>query len=81
MTASDLQIHCLADEDDKRFLNLEEKDLQVHLDHITDPDLVESLKHGIGFYHEAMSKQARCLFFLSFFLNRLVRHNAWYTYS
>lgn len=57
MTATDLQIHCLADGDEKRFLNLDEAELQRHLDHVTDRSLAESLSHGIGLYHEALSKQ------------------------
>lgn len=57
MTALDLQLHCLADGDENRFLNVEEADLQKHLDHVTDRSLVESLKHGIGLYHEALNKQ------------------------
>jgi pre-mRNA-splicing helicase BRR2 len=38
-------------------LNIEEADLQPHLDHITEKGLVETLKRGIGYYHEAMDKQ------------------------
>ena len=57
LTASDLQLHCLADGDESRFLNLEASELQRHLDHVTDTTLVESLKHGIGIYHEALNKQ------------------------
>jgi len=38
-----------------------------HLDHISDQNLVETLKHGIGFYHEAFSNKiiaskVRCWF-------------------
>lgn len=57
MTASDLQIHCLADGDEKRFLNLEESELRRHLDHVTDRSLAESLAYGVGLYHEALNKQ------------------------
>jgi len=56
-TASDLLLHCLADGKEDRFLNIEEADLQPHLDHISDPNLVDTLKHGVGYYHEAMSRQ------------------------
>ena len=57
LTADDLIVHCGSDDDAKRFLNIEEEDLQPHLDHITDQGLVETLKYGIGYFHEALSKQ------------------------
>jgi pre-mRNA-splicing helicase BRR2 len=52
-----LLTHCLADDKPDRFLNIELDDLQPHLDHINDKGLVETLKHGIGYYHEALDKQ------------------------
>lgn len=57
LTVDDLLVHCAADSDPKRFLNIEEADLQPHLDHVNDKGLVECLKDGIGYYHEAMDKQ------------------------
>ncbi|KAF9226154.1 Sec63-domain-containing protein [Gyrodon lividus] len=57
LTVDDLLIHCNADDNPDRFLNIEEADLQPHLDHINDKGLVECLKHGIGYYHEALDKQ------------------------
>jgi hypothetical protein len=57
LTATDIELHCLADNDEKRFLNVEESELQRHLDHVTDQALVEHLKNGIGIYHEALNKQ------------------------
>ena len=57
LTADDIIAHCGSDEDSKRFLNIEEEDLQPHLDHITDKGLVETLKYGIGYFHEALDKQ------------------------
>jgi pre-mRNA-splicing helicase BRR2 len=57
LTANDILTYCLADENEKRFLNVDEEELQPHLDHVHDQDLVETLKYGIGFYHEALSKQ------------------------
>jgi pre-mRNA-splicing helicase BRR2 len=56
-SASDILLHCLADGNEGRFLNIEEADLQPHLDHISDATLVDTLKHGIGYYHEAMNRQ------------------------
>ncbi|EPQ53751.1 Sec63-domain-containing protein [Gloeophyllum trabeum ATCC 11539] len=57
LTADDILTHCGADQDENRFLHVEEADLQPHLDHVSDQGLVETLKHGIGYYHEALSKQ------------------------
>lgn len=57
LTVDDILTHCAADDNNDRFLNIEEADLQPHLDHITDRSLVETLKHGIGYYHEALTKQ------------------------
>ena len=57
LTADDIITHCGADADSSRFLNIELDDLQPHLDHVNDQGLVETLKHGIGYYHEALEKQ------------------------
>ena len=57
LTVDDLLTHCSADDKADRFLNIELEDLQPHLDHIRDPGLVETLKHGIGYYHEALHNQ------------------------
>ena len=57
LTVDDLLIHCAVDDNSNRFLNIEEADLEPHLDHINDRSLVEPLKHGIGYYHEALTKQ------------------------
>ncbi|OBZ77999.1 putative U5 small nuclear ribonucleoprotein helicase [Grifola frondosa] len=53
----DILAHCGADDDSNRFLNIEEADLQPHLDHVNDRGLVDTLKHGVGYYHEALDKQ------------------------
>lgn len=57
LTANDLLGYCLTDSDPTKFLNIDVMELQPHLEHIEDQDLVECLKHGIGYYHEALSKQ------------------------
>ncbi|KAF8270130.1 putative RNA helicase [Lactarius quietus] len=57
MTAEDLLVHCGADDDEDKFLNAELSDIQPHLDHISERGLADTLKHGIGLYHEALSKQ------------------------
>jgi pre-mRNA-splicing helicase BRR2 len=57
LTVDDILIHCFADDNSSLFLNIEVEDLQPHLDHITDKGLVETLRHGVGYYHEALDKQ------------------------
>ncbi|KAG6370880.1 putative RNA helicase [Boletus reticuloceps] len=61
LTVDDLLLHCTADNNADRFLNVDEADLQPHLDRISDKSLVECLKHGIGYYHEALSKQDKVI--------------------
>lgn len=61
LTVDDLLLHCTADNDPDRFLNIDEADLQPHLDHVSDKGLVECLKHGIGYYHEALNKQDKVI--------------------
>lgn len=56
LTANDILTYCLANEEDKRFLNIEEADLEPHLERLQDPGLRETLAYGIGYYHEALSK-------------------------
>ncbi|KAK0494609.1 putative RNA helicase [Armillaria luteobubalina] len=57
LTVDDLLIHCAADDKPDRFLNVEVADIQVHLDHLRDEGLKETLKKGVGYFHEAMDKQ------------------------
>lgn len=61
LTVDDLLLHCTADNDLDRFLNVDEAELQPHLDHVGDKALVECLKHGIGYYHEAPVKQDKVI--------------------
>ena len=56
LTANDILSYCLADEDETKFLNVEPEELVPHLEKLQDQDLAETLKYGIGFYHEALSK-------------------------
>ncbi|KAM6489678.1 Sec63 Brl domain containing protein [Amanita muscaria] len=49
------------DEQPDRFLNVDLKSLQLHLDHLSDKGLAETLKHGIAYYHEALSKQDKLI--------------------
>ncbi len=57
LTVDNILTHCFADDNSSLFLNIEPEDLQPHLDHITDKGLVETLTHGVGYYHEALDKQ------------------------
>ncbi|KAM0788324.1 hypothetical protein ACM66B_001467 [Microbotryomycetes sp. NB124-2] len=56
-TADDILVYCLADQEESRFLNIEASELAPHLEHIQDVGLKATLEHGVGFYHEALSKQ------------------------
>ncbi|KAJ7125480.1 putative RNA helicase [Mycena crocata] len=58
LTVDNLLTHCAADDKPDRFLNVEDSEVLLpHFDNISDKDLVECLKHGIGYYHEALNKQ------------------------
>ncbi|BGP06391.1 Pre-mRNA-splicing helicase BRR2 [Rhodotorula toruloides] len=56
-TADDILTYCLADQEESRFLNVEPSELAPHLEHVQDAGLRATLEHGVGFYHEALSKQ------------------------
>lgn len=54
-SASDLLSCCIADDNDQRFLNVDVEDIKPLLERISEKALVESVTHGIGYYHEALS--------------------------
>lgn len=54
-TALDLLANCVADEDEDRFLHASIEEMQPVLEKISEPALSESLSHGIGYFHEALS--------------------------
>jgi pre-mRNA-splicing helicase BRR2 len=54
-TALDLLAACLADDDEDRFLNASVDALANILGKIDEKSLAESLSHGIGYFHEALS--------------------------
>ena len=56
LTANDILTYCLADDDEEKFLGVEREELEPHLERLQDEDLKETLRYGIGFYHEALSK-------------------------
>ncbi|KAG0308854.1 DEIH-box ATPase [Dissophora globulifera] len=56
LTVADLLTFCAADDTPDRFLHCDEDVLQAHLQHVQDKTLAASLQHGIGYFHEALSK-------------------------
>jgi pre-mRNA-splicing helicase BRR2 len=56
LTAIDLITYCIADDKPHQFLHCKLEEIQSLLDRVHDRSLLESLQHGIGFYHEALLK-------------------------
>ncbi|PWY89330.1 Sec63-domain-containing protein [Aspergillus heteromorphus CBS 117.55] len=54
-TAMDLLAACATDDDEDRFLNADLNELTPLLSRLQERTLAESLSHGIGYYHEALS--------------------------
>lgn len=54
-TTRDLLTACIASDDEDRFLHTDPEQLQPLLERIHEEALAESLSHGIGYYHEALS--------------------------
>ncbi|CAI2180063.1 11144_t:CDS:2 [Funneliformis geosporum] len=57
LTAVDLLTFCAADGTPDRFFHARANDIENHLNNVNDKALAETLRHGVGFYHEALSKQ------------------------
>ena len=57
LTAVGLLTFCAVDGTTDRFLHAHASDIENHLKHVNDKALAETLQHGVGFYHEALSKQ------------------------
>ena len=55
-TALDLLAACIADNDDTRFLHADVEEIQPLLDRIQERPLADSIEHGIGYFHEALSR-------------------------
>lgn len=55
-TALDLLAACIADDDEDRFLHATIDDITPLLDRIHEIELAASVSHGIGYFHEALSK-------------------------
>ncbi|KAI1628248.1 Sec63 Brl domain-containing protein [Exophiala viscosa] len=54
-TAVDILSACIMDDDDERFLHTNVDELTPFLERINERALAESLTHGIGYYHEALT--------------------------
>ena len=54
-SAADLLSACVADDDEDRFLHANPEELRPLLERIQEVALAESISHGIGYYHEALS--------------------------
>ena len=54
-TSLDLLAACISDEDEDRFLHANLEEITPLLDRIQERPLAESISHGIGYFHEALS--------------------------
>ncbi|KAL8914049.1 MAG: hypothetical protein Q9171_001300 [Xanthocarpia ochracea] len=54
-TALDLLAACIADDDEDRFLHTSVDEIGKLLSHVSEKALAESISHGIGYFHEALS--------------------------
>ncbi|KAL8756676.1 MAG: hypothetical protein Q9199_002760 [Rusavskia elegans] len=54
-TALDLLAACIADDDEDRFLHTSVDEIGKLLSHVSERALAESISHGIGYFHEALS--------------------------
>ncbi|KAI9030984.1 Sec63 Brl domain-containing protein [Phycomyces nitens] len=61
LTAVDIITYCIGDDTPDRFLHCKLEEIKSLLDRVQDKTLVETLEHGIGFYHEALSKQDKLI--------------------
>ncbi|KAL8813589.1 MAG: hypothetical protein Q9200_000131 [Gallowayella weberi] len=54
-TALDLLAACVADDNEDRFLHTSVEEMGKLLSHVSEQALAESISHGIGYFHEALS--------------------------
>ena len=54
-TAIDLLAACVADDDEDRFLHARIEEIAPLLNRVNETALADSISHGIGYYHEALS--------------------------
>eukprot|EP00457_Paulinella_chromatophora_P000104 gb/GEZN01000104.1/.p1 GENE.gb/GEZN01000104.1/~~gb/GEZN01000104.1/.p1 ORF type:complete len:2168 (+),score=390.44 gb/GEZN01000104.1/:405-6908(+) len=57
--AIDLMTFAASDDQAKRFLHVQEKDIAPHLEHVRNKALVLTLKAGVAFYHEGLSDKEK----------------------
>ena len=55
-TALDLLAACIADDEEDRFLHTTVEEISKLLAHVHEGALADSISHGIGYYHEALSQ-------------------------
>jgi pre-mRNA-splicing helicase BRR2 len=55
-TALDLLAACVAEDNEDQFLNAEVHEIAPLLNRIQEKSLADSISHGIGYYHEALSQ-------------------------
>ncbi|KAH9840433.1 Sec63 Brl domain [Teratosphaeria destructans] len=55
-TAQDLLAACVADDDEDRFLQADIEQLEPILGRVKERSLAESLRHGVAYFHEALSE-------------------------
>ncbi|KAF2766872.1 Sec63-domain-containing protein [Teratosphaeria nubilosa] len=55
-TAQDLLAACVADDDEDRFLQADVEQLEPILGRVKERSLAESLRHGVAYFHEALSE-------------------------
>ncbi|KAI9851780.1 MAG: DEIH-box ATPase [Thelocarpon superellum] len=58
-SAADLLAACVADDDEDRFLHAPLEEIAPLLHHVGERALRDSLSHGIGYYHEALTVRDR----------------------
>ncbi|KAI9034250.1 Sec63 Brl domain-containing protein [Hyaloraphidium curvatum] len=59
LTAVDLVSYCAAEGDETKFLHAAEDEIAPFLSRVQDKALAESLRAGVAYYHEALSKSDR----------------------
>ena len=67
-TALDILAACMIDDDEERFLHTDLDDIRTILSKVQELALSDSLAHGIGYYHEALSANDKRI--VSFLYNK-----------
>ncbi|KAJ3095037.1 DEIH-box ATPase [Phlyctochytrium planicorne] len=56
LTAAELLTYCAGESDPDRFRHCQAQELEPHVEALHDKNLAETVRHGVAFYHEALSK-------------------------